>query len=240
MRTLKDCSVNPFLLPTVAFALSGCGHMTSTLKPVEVAQDCTSASDQSGKIYCLDLAAMGAACDADGAAVAANTLEKFSPPFPAPYAGWDDAYDPGTEPAPCWEWVSTFSRAYVRFDLSKLLDATEIYSAALTWKTKRIKGGPSGSSCIKSLYEATGPWKRGNTPSVLLFDNLDTVAVKAGYFGVVDQAKKWFAEPQKNFGFMFVPKRAHTAEKSNDECVDALQDLRLVVKWHQESPKWPK
>jgi len=234
----KDMQV-PFkmriwLLLLSAIASAGCAMETTVLKPSSIAQDCTSANDHNNPVYPCPLPTMGAACtDSQGGVLPANSLKMFTPPFISPVSGWGDSYDAGTEPAPCWEWVSTFSRAYVRFDLAFWPGTVEsIESASLSWKTKRLKGD-SANACIKYLYEATGPWKRGETPANLLFDNLDATAVNGGFYGVVEQAKKWFANPATNFGFMIEPSRASTKAKSNSDCLESLEDLRLTVKYRK-------
>lgn len=234
------------LLFLIGIASVGCSVITTELKPVTIAQDCTSDHDEASTAcgFPCGLATYGLGCpankhDGNKHAVKANSLEIFTSASVPPVVGWGDVYDDGTEPCPCWEWVSTFSRGYVRFDLNTLVGPVEkIVSAALLWKTKRLEGG-SSKSCVKYLYEATGPWERGKTPAVLLFDNLDTTAIGAGYYGVANQVEKWLANPNGNYGFMFVPSRASTVKKSNSDCTDSLDDLRLVVKYRQKDVKWP-
>lgn len=211
---------------------------TTTFTPVEVAQDCTSDNDHSDAVYC-SFAKMGLGCSAETGAVYANSLQKFNKPYPAPFIGWGDSYEPGTAPFPCWEWVSTFSRGYLKFDVGILTDPEQIVSASLNWTTKRERGGTQGKACLKNLYEATGPWERGKTPGVILVNNLDTTAVQGGYYGVVDQVKKWSKHPDQNFGFMIEPSRTKTVAKSNSDCIDSLRDVKLVVKWKWKLLEWP-
>ncbi len=126
----------------------------------------------------------------------------------------------------------------MRFNLNIPLGPVEnIKSATLRWTTNRLKGQsyePS-KACIKSLYEATGPWKRGKTPGILLYPNLDTTAVSGGYYVVSEQVKKWYQSPDQNFGFVIEPARADTMENSNAACLDALEGLKLVVKYRPET-----
>jgi hypothetical protein len=224
------------------FVVVGCsGTRTTELRPEVVAQDCTSESDGSSAIYCIGLETMGAAClGYGGEIVPANSLKFLSPPIEAvPLGGWADGYSPGSGILPCSEWVSTYSRAYVRFDLFQLAGPVErVDFAALKWTTTRVEGFSyePAKACIKGLYEATGPWQRGKTPEVLLYANLDTAAVNAGYFGVVELVKKWIAHPEQNYGFVIEPARADTMEESNWDCLDALHDLTLVVTYRSTAP----
>ena len=59
-------------------------------------------------------------------------------------------------------------------------------------------------------------------------------AASGCFYGVVAQVKKWFANPDTNFGFMIEPSRATTKAKSNSDCLDSLEDLRLVVKYRSK------
>jgi len=230
------------LLLLIAVVSVGCAKLiTVQLEPVVVAQDCTSDHDEASSAcgFPCGLAKYGLACVGSEGVVPANSLKEFTNPVVPPVVGWGDSYDDGTEPCPCWEWVSTFSRGYVRFDLTKLVGPVQsIESSAVSWKTNRLKGG-SSKSCVKSLYEATGPWKRGATPVQLLFENLDTAAISGGYYGVTKQAVSWWANPNENYGLMFEPSRAKTLPKSNSDCADSLEDLRLMVKYRQKDVKWP-
>jgi hypothetical protein len=113
-------------------------------------------------------------------------------------------------------------------------EVESIVFGALTWKTKRLVGD-SSNACIKYLYEATGTWKIGETPAILLYDNLDTNAKSVGYYGVAKQVKMWVENPDTNFGFIIEPSRTpRTVDKSNSECLESLEDLRLVVKYRKK------
>ncbi len=228
------------LLLAACVVLPSCANVVTVhLEPAAIAQDCTSDGDEE------DFACFGAPCGtpplirvcaANEGIVPADSLQQVTA---APVVGWADTYDDGTDPCPCWAWASTFSRGYVRFNLGGLLGPVEsIESAALTWKTKELDGA-SPTSCVKRLYEATGPWKWGATPVSLLFDNLQTTAASGGYYGVLAQAKKWWAAPGENYGFVFEPARAETVAKSDSTCRDSLEGLRLMVKYRKGTTPWP-
>jgi hypothetical protein len=216
----------------ILLLLTGCTQ-SAELQPVLVGQDCTSADDAAGSACftpCTGLGSFGHACKSNEGVVNANLLETFLQPIP-PLVGWSDGYDNGTNPCPCWEWVSTVSRGFVRFDLTKIVGPVKsIAGASLLWKPVRTAGS-SPKSCVMKLYETTGDWQHGKTPVTLLHDNLDTLAVNAGYFGVASTVQKWWSDPNKNWGFMFEPSRATTKAKSNAECLDSLESIRLVVKY---------
>src|SRR5262249_10971229 len=158
---------------------SGTVLETKVLKPVLVDQDCTSRDHASDEAWCIGLPEYGKACEGPEGAIAANSIKMLSSPTTAPLSGWGDRYDPGSGPLKCPWFVSTFSRAYVKFDVQHVVTSgpvERIEFASLSWKTKRLHGKQS-SACSKYLYEATGLWDRGKTPTVLLVSNLDAFAV---------------------------------------------------------------
>lgn len=230
------------LVVTACVGLGACSNVvTQNVEPSEIAQDCTSDDDDNDdNINCTDPNKFPTICEVSGGdSITPNSLMQLTNP---PVVGWGDAYHPGSGPFPCWAWVSTFSRGYVRFNLNNLIGPVEsIEGAALTWKTKKLDGASSTSSCVKALYAATGPWKwsKGGPPGTLLYDNLATTAAGAGYYPVGEQVKKWWATPAANYGFFLVPTRASTVAKSNSRCLESLEDLRLTVKYRQKKVPWP-
>src|SRR6266568_4542550 len=141
---------------------------TKVLKPVLVDQDCTTRDHMSDDGWCNGLEPYGRACQGPEGPIAANSIKKLSSPAGAPTSGWLDRYDKGTKPLACPWWVSGFSRAYVKFDVKHVVTSgtiERIEYAALSWKTKRLEGKQS-KACIKYLYEATGMWDRGKTPTI--------------------------------------------------------------------------
>ena len=150
-----------------------------------------------------------------------------------------DNNDNGTEPCPCWEWVSTYTRSHVRFEIPYLVNFDGFTYASLSWDQTQTEGN-SNQSCLKSLYEATGPWKHGATPRQLIYDDLDIKAANGGYVGLIDLVSKWYAHPQQNYGLIFVPSRESIVSKSTSECVDTLTNLRLVLKYKTNAPNFPQ
>jgi hypothetical protein len=213
---------------------------TKMLKPLLVDQDCTSRDYSSDAAWCISLPQYGKACEGPEGAIAANSIKMLSPTT-APMSGWGDRYDKGSGPLKCPWFVSTFSRAYVKFDVQHVVTSgpvERIEFASLSWKTKRVQGKQS-SACSKYLYEATGLWERGKTPSVLLVSNLDAFAVHAGYYGVVKQVQKWFEHPEQNWGFVIEPSRNFTEQYSDSKCLESLEDLKLTVKYRVKQTQWP-
>ena len=220
---------------------SGTVLETKVLKPVLVDQDCTSRDHASDEAWCIGLPEYGKACEGPEGAIAANSIRMLSSPTTAPLSGWGDRYDPGSGPLKCPWFVSTFSRAYVKFDVQHVVTSgpvERIEFASLSWKTKRLHGKQS-SACSKYLYEATGMWDRGKTPIVLLVNNLDAFAVHAGYYGVVKQVQKWFDHPEQNWGFVIEPSRNFTEQYSDSRCLESLEDLQLTVKYRVKQTQWP-
>lgn len=72
------------------------------------------------------------------------------------------------------------------------------------------------------------------------FSNLDTTAVNGGYYGVVKQVTKWFANAEQNWGFIIEPSRNFTEPYSNSKCLESLEDLKLTVKCRVKPSQWPK
>jgi hypothetical protein len=243
----------PSLLP-LAVILLGCGPTVElVLSPAEVAQDCTSAHHFPGEAWCdvqKGLACRTGAESVAGAAVdvvTADELKMFTDKAIAPASGWSDDYDPGSQPMACPWWISNFSLAYVKFDIKQGADTAaikgggktqDVASAFLAWETKRIKGNQE-EACIKNLHIATGPWVINQTPTALVVDNLDLKAPKIGFVGVTPQAKNWLANPAQNFGFVIEPSRASTASYSDAKCMEALQNLRLIIRYRIQTIKWP-
>ena len=83
-------------------------------------------------------------------------------------------------------------------------------------------------------------WERGKTPTLLMVNNLDSFAVKAGYYGAVKQVQKWFANPDQNWGFMIEPSRNFTAQYSDSKCQESLEDMKLTVKYRVKQMPWPQ
>lgn len=242
MRKTGSTPFTALFLVVLGCFLAGCANLvTAHLEPVAVGQGCVSDHD-SNTLACgtpCSIAQMGLACEAKTGIVPGGSLKTFGYPADSLVVGWDDGYDAGTQPCPCWEWVSTVNRGYVRFDLTKLLGPVDkIEFAALSWQTNKMKGDPA-KTCIKRLYEATGPWQYGSTPVKLLADNLDAIAPKGGYVGLVEQTQHWYAKPGENFGLVFEPARPNTVAKSTSTCLDAVDHLRMEVKYRQKPTQWP-
>lgn len=125
------CSLTSILiLAIIAFVISGCASdVTWNLKPTNAARDCTS-DDGLAELACLtpcaDLATMGGSCFAEPG----NSLTNYSAPIPPLIVGWSGKYDAGTQPCPCWEWVSSFSRGYVKFDIPIIVDFEKCFLLA--------------------------------------------------------------------------------------------------------------
>jgi hypothetical protein len=214
---------------------------TKVLTPELVDQDCTSRDHMANEVWCNGVQPYGTGCQGPGGVIKANSIKVLSSPTIAPLSGWGGRYDKGSGSFKCPWFVSTFSRAYVKFDVKHVVTSGTVEAiefASLSWKTKRIEGNQA-SACIKYLHEATGLWDRGKTPTILLFSNLDTFAVKAGYFGVVKQVQKWFDHPEQNWGFMIEPSQNFNEQYSSSKCLESLEDLRLTVKYRVKPTQWP-
>ncbi len=226
----------------IGLVSAGCsGLETKTLTPINLAQECQADDGRNNDIYCLDLEQFGTACTSSQGAIARGDIESWTNPAIAPISGWGDAYDPGSGMYACWEWVSTYSNAYVKFNPnSVVLPGTNqsVNYAVLKWKTHRVQGTPA-VSCIKYLYAATEYWHEGMDPGNLLFADLETNAVNGGTYVVTETVNKWFQNPSQNWGFVFVSSRAWTEHNSNSECLDALEELSLTVRYRFDKTQFP-
>lgn len=217
---------------------------TKVLKPVVVTQDCTNRDHMANETWCNGLQPYGKSCTGPEGTIGANSIKMLSSPTLAPVVGWYDRYNKGSGLFKCPWFVSGFSRAYVKFDVKHVVPSgggtiEGVEYAALSWKTKRLTG-TQPKACIKSLYEATGMWDRGKTPAVLMVSNLDSFAVKAGYYGAVKQVQKWFANHDQNWGFMIEPSRNFTVQYSDSKCQESLEDLKLTVRYRVKQTQWPQ
>lgn len=145
-------------LLTVAVLLASCTNKLVT-KHLQPAQSNTSeniVSDASSNFYCIGL----------------NTdpTNPGSPPAHGVWVGYARLYDPGTQPAPCWEGSSTAYRGAVRFDLSPYA-GKKVVSAILNISlgTATYISGKSSSNegvWVKTLGLGTSTWWTKPSPYI--------------------------------------------------------------------------
>ena len=239
MTEPKNHSV--WLASSLVFAsilMAGCAK-SILIKPNLAGRDCKSDYDKNlwtCKVpVCTGLQTMGEACGSPvGPPIPPGSTKTW--PDNITWVGWGDRYKPGSGACPCWEWVSTMSHGYVKFDVSPL-QGKKIESATLAWRKSTIESGdgsvatnlPDPASCVRYLLEATGPWKADATPATVLFGDLDQHP-DTELRNVAKVVKKW-VDTGQNHGFMFTPKRNWTESKSNNRCTNSLHDFELFVRY---------
>lgn len=225
---------------SIVWLLSACGGLQTyhrVLYPSQTAQDCKTGWDVSDEIYCAGEAEMGLVCDsAAGEKIPSGKLLEVK----TPVVGYHHRYDSGTEPAPCWEYANSVSRAYVNFDLKKAIPKIEkVVVAKLTWDPSKHAGSNQPPYCFKKLYEATGPWKTGATPGNLITDELDQPQPAKSIF-ISEVVKKWAKAGGAQFGLFFTATKEALNYKNNSSCETALNSLLLEVTYLGKQEKWPQ
>lgn len=239
---LRVLSIRACLSLALLCLLPACGGLTTfhtVLHPSQTAQDCKSDADWSKAIYCgLDIIP-GQACQEDlGPGEILDLKDK------PPMVGFYSRYDPGTDPFPCWAWVSTASRAYVNFALNTAIPKIEkVVVAKLTWDPSTKHTGSKKASnlpphCFKKLYEATGPWKAFATPGNLITDELDQPSLANGV-SVQQVIQKWAQVGGSHFGFFFTATDESLPGKENKVCETTLNSLQLEVTYLGKQQTWP-
>lgn len=216
-----------FLILVITILISSCGKklVTTTLSPSEIFQGEDGDEDNSDAVYCIGLNKMGTCED--------NSVESIGQGAPVT-VGFQNFYDPGTEPAPCWEWVDCIWRAYVKFDFNAL-PSKDIVSGRLIWKSgvhQHIEGIASNiSECKIALYTASQQWSKYKITGEKIADVVVSSALAAPNTVTVN-AKillDWAKGLQPNYGFFFVGPNEQLKAKDKESCYAELSDIKLEV-----------
>lgn len=239
---MRILSVHACLSFAFLCLLSACGGLKTyhtVLSPTQTAQGCKSESGQSGAFYCVGvLPSFGTACVAAEGGIIANgeLLDLQGKP---PVVGYYHRFDPGTDPAPCWEYVNTVSRAYVNFKPTTVAKIEKVITAKLTWDPSKHEGSSQPPYCFKKLYEATGPWKSHNTPGNLITDELDQPQLAKSIF-ITEIVQKWLKAGWNQFGLFFTATDESMSNKNNKACKTILNSLQLEMTYlGPPPPPWP-
>jgi len=143
-------------------------------------------------------------------------------------AGYDNFYDAGTQPCPCWAWGDCIWRAYAKFDLSSL-PSKDVVGAHLTWKSKskvHYSGVATNETwCPLKIYIANEPWGKYSINSdEFSTSSFGNVGVEVG--GIV---RDWVNGKTPNNGIFFVGPDEQLKAKSNDKCYTQLYQIKLEV-----------
>jgi hypothetical protein len=175
----------------------------------------------------------------------AGNLEGFGKPsgvtdlkLAPPTVGWAQYYKPGTDPFPCWEYLSIAQRAFVNFDIFPTLNGKAIISAFLKWYpssdiwTQGIADPKAGvfAVCYFGVFEATAKWESFDTPGELItWWAWPTWPSDANVIEVRNIIQKWVDSGQFYFGFYFTSVHEDLPHGSNSRCLTTLNNLRLEV-----------
>lgn len=148
--------------------------------------------------------------------------------------GFQNSYDPGTEPAACWVWADCIWRAYVRFDFNDL-PSKDIVSGRLIWKSgvhQHVNGVASAVSLCKiTLYTASQQWSKYKITGEKIAEVMLSSA--QGAPNTVSVSTKilldWANGLHPNYGFFFVGPTEQLKAKNKDSCYADLSDIKLEV-----------
>jgi hypothetical protein len=215
-----------FLLLVLAIIVSGCKKLvTVTLSPSNISQGEDGNDGTNNAIYCTGLNQLGTCKDGGVNSIALGNPVKV---------GFQNFYDPGTKPAPCWAWADCIWRAYVKFDFNTL-PSKDIVAGRFIWNSgvhQHIDGVASNfSQCKLALYTANQQWSKYKITGEKIADIVVNSAIASP--DVVQINTKtllgWAKGQQPNFGFFFVGPNEQVKEKDTESCYVDLSNLKLEI-----------
>ena len=169
----------------------------------------------------------------------------FSPSGSQILVGFEDFWDPGTNPFPCWEKIDHAYRTAISFDMGPLA-GKKLWNATLTFTNQKtvatIFGAPA--TCLSEIMLGNSDWS-GATDLIQGDSYLDlptgtgvnvnnpTVHITnstAYKIDVTDAVRSWLNGSRPNFGFVFRGPRENYA-KDNDQCGSFFGDIKLTVEY---------
>lgn len=149
--------------------------------------------------------------------------------------GYENHFDPGTDPFPCIDKYDYSYRSGVRFDVSVLTAYKRIVieKATLSWTIERAvvkdgsgnpRGIPSGANatnCVGEVLESKGS----------IFTEgayLPGYSLRIGQGDVTGLVTSWVVDKQRNNGFVLVG-RDESYQRDNSACVNTIRDLKLHI-----------
>ena len=216
------------LLALLAVILPGCDNTLTakhqTLSPSKVLTTYNNDHEDHNKSACI----VGVCGDTTQIVNCSDSNTPFTQASNSVMVGYQNSYNKGSGPCPCWAWRSCAFRGYMAFDLTAL-QSQNVATAALIWSPKvEIQNGRTASNdgnCIVDVYVAKAPWGPYAVPG----DALTITGIGgAKSINVSEPVRKWAKGELPNHGF-FVKGNESYAEKSNDQCVEQLYNIRLDV-----------
>lgn len=167
----------------------------------------------------------------------------FSPSGSQILVGFEDFWDPGTDPFPCWEKIDHAYRTAIKFDMGPLA-GKKIWSATLSFTNQQTVATMFGppATCLTEMMYGTGDWSSAKDlidgESYLDFPigtgvNVNNSKVHISNsnsykIDVSDAVRAWVTGSRPNFGFVFRGPRENYA-KDNDKCGSFFGNVTLAV-----------
>jgi hypothetical protein len=170
----------------------------------------------------------------------------FSPGSGQVLVGFDDFFQPGSDPFPCNNVRDAIFRAGVQFDVSQF---DSVVSANFLFDTDssvdRSNGETTGQSPPKSVATTLGLGTQAFSPP---FPDDDEASLPAGPnidVGVSGQVRDWITKTHPNFGFVIwgprPPIGSGTPPEDNDAQVSFYSNFKLRVTYNPaQNPHAPQ
>lgn len=152
--------------------------------------------------------------------------------------GYNRNHDPGTEPFPCWWWVSSVDRGLVRFDLALLgVPADKIVDATLEYDLQTTYSVPNtATNCpndiLASLWIMNESWSNSFYPNAESFTDFapsPSCVVTHHSWNVTSVVRDWLKGARPNYGFLFVGADESFPSEQNREHWTTLSNVKLKV-----------
>lgn len=209
----------------IIIAIPSCKKLvTTTLKPVvSIVKHNDKSESNSSAIYCGLHDIGGPTCP-----ITFNDPQQNQ-------VGFDNVFDPGTQPLACWAYAACTWRAYFKFEMSKLqgdfVAATLHFKVAelqyylsdiaTNWPTCKVKLYLAKQEDIYGSYTIHGDYittlELGMAPGNNVVD-----------LGISGYARDWFTSPSINHGLFLVGPN-ESFDHNNHHCVAKLSEISLIV-----------
>jgi hypothetical protein len=169
----------------------------------------------------------------------------FSPSGQQLLVGFEDFWDAGTNPFPCYEKIDHAYRTAIKFDMGPLA-GKKIWSATLSFtnqKTVATIAAPP-ATCLSQIMYGIGDWSGAQnlisgdpyldlpTGTNVNVSNAKVHIANSTSFqiDVTDSVRAWLDGSRPNFGFVFRGPRENYA-RDNDQCGSFYGNVSLAVEY---------
>jgi hypothetical protein len=168
----------------------------------------------------------------------------FAPSGTQILVGFENHWDPGTNPFPCWEKIDLAYRTAIKFDMGPL-SGKKLWNATLTFtnqKTNATAAAPA--TCLSEIMYGVSDWS-GATDLIQGDSYLDLptgtnvnvsnptvhISNSTSYqIDVTDAVRGWLNGSRPNFGFVFRGPREDYV-KDNGQCGSFYGNIKLQVEY---------